>query len=446
MVQARSLFSNSLTSLVASGLLIFNTLLVPALLVRTISRSNYDLLMSTLAMLMLLGVVASSTRGVAPSQLVLAYARANKWLATRVYVRFTLMAIAGTAALSVIGSEIFLWLQTANQDNMPLFRFGMYCIVVHALGLIAMGVFAGPAAAQRDFLPDNFAKLWPGIYHLLGIALIWSIAPANPLIWIFLVFLTSSWVGTAILGLWLWQALFGGSYDDDPKTRRALKIMFWSGLRGMAWWNLMSYLAVNAATLLVLFLHPRDIVPFGIAVSFLGVTSAGLIAVASPITGYAAGLHDRPIEERRRFFLLVNTLFQLYVVATSLFILLLPQQVFVLWLTAELSTQVRDFCLLLLPAYALRQMTISFSIFVMSVGRQQQVWLTPLLEAILAIVGGAALGMLVGVKGIPIALTISSLARLLMTVYYDEPRNAAAIGVRRGDALWSSLTLLNIRR
>ena len=445
MVQARSLLSNSLTSLASSGLLIFSTILVPALLVRTISRSDYNLLMSALAVLMLLGVISSSTRGVAPSQLVLAYARTNKWLATRAYIQFILIVILGTSALSLVGSEIFIWMQTSRSE-IPLFRFGLYCIVIHALGLIAMGVFAGPAAAQRDFLPDNFAKLWPGFFHLLGIGMVWVIAPSEPLVWIFAVYLTSSWAGTAILALWLRRALLGDPCEDDAKTRRDLKSTFWSGLCGMAWWNLMSYLAVNAATLLVLFLHPADIVPFGIAVSLLGVTSAGLIAVASPITGYAAGLHDRPIEERRRFFLVVNSLFQLYVAATSMFILLLPQEVFILWLTEALSLQVREFCLLLLPAYALRQMTISFSIFVMSVGRQQQVWLTPLIEAILAIGGGVALGVVIGVKGIAVALTISSLVRLLMTALYDERRQAAAIGIGRGDVLWSLFTLVKLRQ
>lgn len=444
MVRARSLVSNSVSSLISSGLLIFNTLLVPALLVRTITRPDYDLLMSTLAVLMLLSVVASSTRGIAPSQLVLAYAQTSKELATATYARFTLWVIAGTAALAVFGSEIFLGLQT-SQGDLSQFRFGMYCIVVHALGLIAMGIFAGPAAAQRDFLPDNFAKLWPGIYHLIGIGAVWLIHPPTPLFWIFLVYLSSSWVGSLILGIWLWVPLFGKTLEDDEPTRQLLARTFWSGLRGLAWWNLMSYLAVNAATFLVLVLHPREIVPFGIAVSLLGVTSAGLIAVASPITGYAASLHDHPVDERRRFFLVVNTLFQLYVVATSVVILLLPQWLFEQWLTAELATQVQHFCLLLLPAYFLRQLTISFSIAVMSVGRQEHVWLTPLLEAILAVGGGVVLGLLFGIEGVPLALTLSSLVRLLMTAWHDEPRNAADIGIRRGDILWSSLTLLKLR-
>jgi hypothetical protein len=445
-VRTRSLVSNSVASLLSSGLLIFSTLLVPALLVRTISRADYDLLTSVLAMLMLLSVLSSSARGVAPSQLALAYARVDQGLATRAYARFTLMVIAGTALISVIGSELYIWFINADWGHIKLFRFGMYCIVGHALGLLAMGVFAGPAAAQRDFLPDSFAKLWPGIYHLSGIAAIWLIDPSRPLVWIFLVYLTSSWVGAGVLGLRLWQPLFGPAHKNEPKARRALERVFWAGLRGMAWWNLMSYLAVNAATLIVLFLFAREIVPFSIATSFLGIISAGLIAVASPITGYAAGLVDSPIEDRRRFFLLVNSLFQLYILLTSLFILLIPKQIFVLWLTPVLAPQVQHFCFLLLPAYALRQLTVNFTIFVMSVGRQQNVWLTPLLEAALAIGGSVVLGLIIGIEGIAIALAVSSLARLILTVCYDGPRNADAIGLRRGDALWSALTLLGIRR
>jgi hypothetical protein len=32
-----------------------------------------------------------------------------------------------------------------------------------------------------------------------------------------------------------------------------------------------------------------------------------------------------------------------------------------------------------------------------------------------------------------------------MTAWHDEPRNAAEIGIRRGDTFWSSLTLLKLR-
>lgn len=445
-VRSRSLFSNSFGSLVSSGLLIFNTLLVPAVLVRTINRSEYNLLMTALAMLMFLSVVASSTRGVAPSQLVLAYARTSRWLATRAYARFSFLVMAGTAVVAIVGSEAFIWLDQAHSGQTGIFRFGMYCIVGHALGLLAMGVFCGPAAAQRDFLPDNFAKLWPGLYHLFGIALVWAIQPAEPLVWIFLIYLTSPWVGAALLAVWLKKSLYSGAPEHDPKTQRSLEKSFWAGLLGMSWWNLMSYLAVNAATFIVLLLHPRDIVPFGIATSFLGITSAGLIAVASPITGYAAGLHGRPAEDRRRFFLIVNTLFQVYIISTALVILLIPNVIFVLWLKQELAEQVRLFCLLLLPAYALRQVPVAFTMFVMSVGRQQQVWVTPLVEAMLSVGGGLVLGTFVGVAGIPMALAISSLARIGMTMLYDEPRHAEVIGLRRGDSLWSALTLIGVRR
>ena len=445
-LRARSLLNNSLTSVLSSGMLIFSTIFIPAILVRAISRSDYDLLSTILASLLLLSVIPVSIRGIAPSQLALAYARVDQRLATRVYARFSVIVTLGLGFLAAIGTELYIWFDRAHEGQEALFRFGLYCIAGHALGLIAIGIFTGPAAARRNFLPENFAKLWPGLYHLLGITIVWLASPDNPLVWICLVYLTSSWVVTALLAVRLWAPLFAGAERIDSCRDPALETMFWAGLRGSTWWNLTGYLAVNSATLIVSVFLPSSIVPFSVAASLLGIMSAGLIAVASPITGYAAGLHDRPPEERRRFFLIANTLFQLYAIGIAAFLVLIPQQVFVLWLKPDLAAEVRHICYILLPAYFLRQLTFGFTLFVMSAGRQDKVWLSPLLEAVVAVGGSIVLALAWGVVGVAVALAAAQLLRVLMTMFYDEPRNVAAICLHRGDTLWSGFTLLGLRR
>ena len=444
-VRARSLVSNSLSSIISSGLLIFSTVLVPAILVRAISRTDYDLLSIILVALPLLSIVPQSLRTAAASQLALAFSQAEQWLATRVYLRFSVLVIVGLCIISIVGTEFYVRFNTAHQDRIALLRFGLYCIAGHALGLIVIGLFSGPAAAQRDFLPENFAKLWPGMYHLAGIAAVWFAAPASPIIWICLVYLTSSLTAAALLALRLWRSLYARSERGRGWRHVGVEALFWSGLRGTTWWNVTAYLATSAALLIVSIQHPASIVPFSIASSVLGITSAGLVAVASPVSGYAVGLRNRNPAEQRRFFLAVNTAFQLYIVVMTTVILLMPQQVFVLWLTPGLAGEVREFCGLLLPSYVLRLLTMAFTVFVMSAGRQETIWLSPTVEAVMSVGGCLLLGTTMGVAGIPLALTISAAVRLLLTVIHDERCNANALSLHRGDTLLSGFRLWRIK-
>lgn len=436
-IRARSLFSNSFSSLVSSGLLIFSTVLVPAVLVRAITRTDYDLLSTILAALPLMSVVPQSLRGAAPSQLALAYSWAEQRLATRTFLRFTLLVTLGLAAASVIGTELYIHFDAAHHDRTALFRFGLYCIAGHALGLIVIGLFSAPAGAKRDFLPENFAKLWPGLYHLFGIAAVWLAAPSSPLVWICLVYLTSSWTAAAVLALRLGRLLYGGAQAGGGWRNGEIERLFWSSLRGTMWWNLTAYLATSSAIIIVSLQHPLSIVPYSIATSFLGIVSAGLIAVASPVAGHAVGLRDRGPAERRRFFLFINTLFQGYIVATVIFVLLIPQWLFALWLKPELAGEMRFFCNLLLPSCALRMMTLAFTVFVTSAGRQESIWLSPAVEAGLSVAGCLVLGRTIGVAGIPLALTISAGIRLAMTVAHDEKRTIDDLCLHRGDTLLS---------
>ncbi len=440
-IRARSLVNNSISSILSSALLIFSTVLIPAILVRAITRADYDLLSLILAALPLLSIVPQSLRTAAASQLAIAYGRVHQWTATRIYWRFSMIVGLGLLATSIAGTEFYVHSAGNYQNQTSILRFGLYCISGHALGLIAIGLFSGPAAARRDFLPENFAKLWPGLFHLAGLTMVWICAPRVPLMWICLIFLTSSWSAALILGSRLWRSIYTGPDRKAPSGHDEVAALFWSGLRGTTWWNVTAYLATSSAILIVSLQHPASIVPFSVASSFLGITSAGLIAVASPVSGYAVGLVGRGRAERRRFFLMVNTLFQIYIAITALVVLLLPQQLFILWLQPQLADEVRHFCSLLLPAYALRLLTMAFTVFVMSAGRQETIWLSPLVEAVMSVIGCLILGNVIGITGIPIALTISAATRLLLTLLHDERRNVEALDIRAGDTMLSAWRL-----
>lgn len=441
-IRARSLLSNSLSSVVASGLLIFVTVLLPAVLARALNRADYDLLATVLAVLPLLSIIPQSLRTSAASQLAFAATQAPDLLVSRVYLIFSLQIMAALSLLAVIGIEVYVWLDTAHEGRHWLLRMGLYCAAGHALGLAAIGLSSGPAAARRDFLPENFAKLWPGFYHLIGIMLVWLLVPPTPLVLISLIYLTSSWTVAGLLATRLWRSIYIG---EAGWRSLALMRAFRSGLRGATWWNLTAWMATSASILIVSLQQPESIVPFTIASSLLGITSAGLIALSGPISGYAVAMVARPPAERRRFFLRVNTLFQAYVGVTAVIVLVLPRELFVLWLTPSLAEEVRGLCLLLLPSYMIRLMTMAFTVMVMSVGRQATIWFSPLVEAVISILGCVLLGALLGMQGIALALTLSAVVRLILLVVHDERITATALELRRGDTLLSGPRLLGDR-
>lgn len=444
-IRSRSLVSNSFSSVLSSGLLIFSTVLIPALFVRALSRDEFTLFSTILATLPLLSIIPQSVRNAAPSQLALANALADQWLATRAFLRFCLLVAAGLAVISTIGIEIYTYFDSAHRGQEGLFRFGLYCIVGHALGLIAIGLFSGPAGARHDFLPENFGKLWPGLYHLVGIAAIWIISPKTPLVWICLVYLTSSWTAALMMALKLRRTLYGKHFSTTTWRHSKIEKLFWSSFRGSAWQNTTAYLATSFAIMIMSILHSSSIVPFSIAASILGITSAGLIAISSPIASHAIAMRKHSVKEQRQFFLMTNTLFQLYIIVTGIFVLLMPQQIFILWLQPELAEEVRFFCVLLLPSSILRLLTMAFSVFVMGAGRQEAIWLSPLVEAALSVAGCLILGTIAGPIGVPLALAFSAAIRLLLTITYDERRMAAEIHLHRGDILFSSLRILKMR-
>lgn len=436
-IRARSLISNSVGSILASGMLLFSTILIPAVLARALSPSEFQTYSIALAALPLMMVLPQSARSVGASQIALAATKHDIIDAIATYRRFIAGIGVAHVVLCTAGVEAYLALGHPTTDS-TLMRIGAYAILAYTVGLIVVGLVIVPSAAQRNFLPDNIAKFWPGLVQLVGITAIWIAGIRPPLPWIFLIYLASSWSIAALL------LAFNGNMPPTTVCNvatRKLTREFIHGLRGVLWWNVTAYLATTATVMVVAVAFPQNIVPFSIATSLLGVVAAVPIAVSGPIAVHATTMISSGENDRRKFFLRVNTIFQVYIGVAALFIFILPSAVYHLWLNAELADEVRIYCLWLLPAMVIRLLTMNFTIFVMSAGRQHTLWLSPLVEAVMSIVGSIVLGWLLGVAGIAMALTLSATTRLLLTLLHDERLNQSALALRQGDMLLSGLRL-----
>ncbi len=426
-------------------MLIFSTVLIPAALARALTRPQFDIYSVVLASLPLVLILPQSMRSVGASQLALAVARYGADRAIAGYGRFVIIVTAAHIALTIVGIELYVRLGHIVSDPTTV-RFGLYALLMYTLGLLAVGLAIAPAAAQRDFRPDNVAKSWPGLAQLAGVAAIWIAGSGRPLPWIFAVYAVSSW-SIAIL-LLLRSSIRGGDAHrakSEPAPTGLIRDLL-LGLRGVLWWNVTAYLATTATVMVVAVGYRAQIVPFSIAISLLGIVSAAMVAVSGPIAVHATAALERPRPLRRRFFLLVNTLFQGYIFMTALVIVAAPVALYALWLTPQLADEVKLFSLMLLPATVLRLLTMCFTIFVMSAGRQHTLWLSPMVEAVLSITGSIILGHFLGIVGIPIALAFSATIRLVLTLVHDERLNAQELGLARGDVLLSGWWLARGRK
>lgn len=436
----RSLLNNSLGSIVSSGLLIFSTVLIPAVLARALTRYQYDIYSIVLASLPLILILPQSMRTVGASQLALAVVRHGADRAIGSFDRFVAIVAAIHVALALVGIEIYVRVDHAIIDPTTM-RIGLYALLAYTLGMIAAGLAIAPAAAQRDFLPDNIAKSWPGLTQLIGVAAVWASQSTRPLLWIFAIYPISSW---SIAMFFLIRSRRGVAEFHRTRTERAppeLVRDLLLGLRGVLWWNVTAYLATTATVMVVAIGYSHHIVPFSIATSLMGIVSAAMVAVSGPIAVHATSLLEQAEALRRRFFLLVNVFFQGYILVTAFVIVIAPTALYALWLTPQLAHEVKSFSLLLLPATVLRLLTMCFTVFVMSAGRQHTLWFSPMVEAGLSILGSITLGHFLGVEGIPVALAISAAVRLILTIVHDERINAQALGIKRGDVLLSGWRL-----
>ncbi len=445
MIRSRSLISNSLTSIAASGVVILTTLTLPALLSRSITPTEYSLFATAMSLLPLLSILTQSLRAGAGSALLGVYRETDTSIANRAFTRFVVLIIFSVIVSGLICSEFYLH----NIDNAEsdILRFGIYSIIINIIGITLSISVTGPATAKNDFIPENILKIAPPMFQIIGFFGIYIFQNDNVIYYVFIVFAMSSWVSLLII-----LSLFARNrftVRRERKTHRSSIANFHEsaslfqkayGFYGrptasISWWNLTAFLSTTASVAIVAFFQPSKIASFSIAMSVIGVISGGLIAISSPIASKLASLRVDKLAIKREMFHKFNTLFIAYIVFSSLFVLIIPSVIFRFWVGEQYAEDVQYYVMLLLPAYCLRLLTMCFTIFIMSSGRQNTIWLSPAVEAVIATLGGFILIGYIGVAGIAIALLVSSAARLLFTLIHDINLNTDILPLTASDIL-----------
>ena len=447
-IRPRSLISNSLTSIAASGVVIVATLILPALLSRLIKPGEYSLYATVLSLLPLLLIIPQSARASAGSALLIAYRKMETRKANRLFTHFIILLMALMLIGGTLGAEIYLHLYDGSSTGEVAIRIGIYGLIVNILGLCTALLISGPATAHNDFIPENMLKILPPIFLLLGVAAAYAVPAGERLFWVFLVTALSSWLSflfiflvyelarliEGIRGRSLFQIILSQLVSLLGGYREAFSYYF-QFIASVSWWNVTAYLSTSAAIAIVAFYLPEKIVSFSIAVSAIGVVSGGLIAISSPIASKVAAIPEDQTDYKKLLFQKFNAGFVLYIVASVIFLLVIPSPLFRFWVGETYAYDVQYFIWLLIPAYCLRLLTMCFTIFVMSSGRQRTIWLSPMVEAVTAVLLGLVLVQYSGVQGIAIALFLSSALRLLITLFHDVRLNRDTLPLSASDIL-----------
>jgi O-antigen/teichoic acid export membrane protein len=426
MIRERSLRANSVSSLIATGGVFAVTLAVPAVLARAVTQADYTTYATALAFLPLALLASQSLRNSAGSALIVAMRHSDGGEVAHAYRRIVLLIVAMVLLGGTVAIEFLRHFSSAGAElNDGLLRFGAYCVLVNVSG-IALGLLVtGPATAQQDFIPENLLKIVPPMLQLALFFLIWIRNPPHELWWIFVAVAASPWPLTA----WLLARYRGANHQWFESNRfareeagGAFRFLGSSSL-SVGWWNLTAYFATSATVAIVALTLPGAVVAFGMAFSLMGVLSGGLIAISTPIASRAAAIAFDDTHARVAAFRRFNSLFIAYILIMAVAVLIVPSQIYELWVGPQYADQVRSMLISLIPATVLRLQTMCFTVFVMSVGRQSTLWLSPLVEAIVATVGSLLLVKMFGIEGIALALALSAAIRLAMTLAYDIRRN-----------------------
>lgn len=427
MIRERSLRANSFSSLIASGGVFAITLALSAVLARSIVVSDYQTYATATAFLPLALLLSQSLRNCAGSALIVAVQRAEPGDVANVYRRIVLIVTLLTVACGAGLIESVRYFGLVDNINSSLLRFGLYCILINVSGIGLSLLVTGPASASEDFLPDNLLKLVPQSLMLIGFIGILAAAPDVPLWWIFVMVAASPWPLTAWLLVRYRKAVAqwfesrrrmeqpDAAFLDVKGTARFLVTSFAS----VSWWNMTAYFATSVTIAVVALTLPGDVVAFTMAFSLVGVLSGGLIAVSAPLASRVALIPLAEVSARVAAFRRFNGYCILYILAVAFFILVVPTRAYELWVGKQYGEAVRITLLLLLPATVLRLQTMCFALFVMSIGRQSTLWLSPMVEAVVATFTSFLLAPFFGLTGVALALALSASVRLCLTLTYD---------------------------
>jgi O-antigen/teichoic acid export membrane protein len=449
MIRPRSLRVNSLSSLIASGGVFAITLALSAVLARSINAADYQTYATATAFLPLVLLLAQSLRSCAGSAIIVALQRAKPSDVAHAYRKIVMIITTLTFAIGAATIEVVRNFVIEDKSDLGLLTLGLYCILFNITGISLSLIVTGPAAANEDFLPDNLLKILPPALMLAGFIAVLVVNPNEPLKWLFVSLAISPWPLTAWLLLrnrkeaTAWFRSRGGSDRitapmlDLKATMRLLTI----SLASVSWWNMTAYFATTVTIAIVALTLPHEVVAFTMAFSLIGVVSGGLVAVSAPLASRVALIAPGDFSVRVAAFRRFNGYCILYILVVALVILVVPARVYEVWVGTHYGAEVRAVLLLLLPATVLRLQTMCFALFVMSVGRQSTMWLSPMAEAVVATFASYLLAPVLGLAGVAGALALSASVRLFLTLLHDVRLNKDIFPIGWKDFLFPLRTL-----
>lgn len=431
----KGLKRNSLTSLVASAMMVVPTLLIPFLLNRTITMAEYAIYATILSYLPLVNILAQSVRLASASRI-----RTLCEIHDHHEVRASFFAIIICVLIIqmiIITAIVELFLQWIGiPDTINIMRYGMLCLNINVMGTICIALLSSNGSAQSDFLPENIAKPSPNLLLVIGFALVFSGFSSQSLDVIFLVLAISPWLIFMLLLVLYWIEL-PNIIGKISLIKYTIMAHFFRTYLGHSWWNLMAYLATAVSVTLVAIFHSQYIVAFSIATMLVGLSAAIPNAIMGPLAVKVNIMDKEGVTQQTSFFRRVNSFFQIYIILISIAILLIPEKFFNLWVGPILGPQVQLFIYYLLPAYALRLLIMAFNIYIISYGKQEKLILSPAIEAFSATVGGLILASIYGITGIAFALLLAAIIRLLLTITMDRKILSEHMRISARDFLFS---------
>ncbi len=429
----KGLQKNSMTSLLASAMMIVPTFLIPFLLNRTITIAEYAIYATILSYLPLVNILAQSVRLASASRIrVLNEQYRSEEVRTSFFA--TIIGIAFIQIILVSGAiELFLYWQHDAGDN-AIMRYGLYCLNINVIGTICIALVASSGSAQSDFLPENISKPLPNLLLAVGLALLYAGIGNQNLDRVFIIFAITPWIVFIILAFLYWPEL-KMIMGKISWVKTSIMAYFLRTYLGHSWWNLMAYLATMVSVTLVAIFHSQYVVTFSIATMLVALSAAIPIAIMGPLAVKVNMVNQQTMAEKKSFFRTVNSYFQIYILAISIAILLIPEQFFILWVGPILGPEVQIFIYYLLPAYALRLLNMAFNIYMISYGKQEKLIFSPALEAFIATVGGLVLGNFYGVEGVALALLLAAITRTILTIFFDRKILVEHIDISKGDFL-----------
>jgi len=427
---------NALSNMVRGGSTTLVNILLPAVLVRHLSRSDYSiwvliLQIAAYSIYLELGFQTAVGRYIA-----LAVDADDREAGNAVYstalVALTCAAALGVLCLTGVAfAAHWLFPEVPSTALRPmqtaLLIFG--CSV--ALGLPSFawtGIFIG---LQRNEL---IAIITGGGKLLLGVSVALAASRGASIIELAAIAATINIL--SYFTLWLMvrvksQFVFRLNLITRATIREILGYCY-----SLMLWNLSMLLINGLDLILVGRLEFNALAPFAIASTLVGTIQGIQLAIFNATMPRAAVLHGRRATQALGRLVIRNTqLGTALLILVGIPLLIYAGPILRIWVGAEYVSRGRMYLNVLVVANIIRLVATPYTVVLVASGQQRLVILSPILEGVTNLAASVVLGERYGAIGVALGTCIGGIVGLLGHVLYNLPRTRVDIGVRPRDFL-----------